>query len=304
MTSLTQRCRVSRNEKLVGPTWEGVELVPQGTLLSLVARTFCLLNLFLLIGNAQLSSGSTPNKIDGSLSNRSGRVFARLDGRERISLERRQHLETKLRQITGLLDLNFQEDGVLQLNHANSSSGSKSARALLERAVQGKNVIVIEDTSRRPDVIFARVVATRGASQTSQIYLVQIDFVDFEFLMGDGPALKAFDVGWALLHELDHVVEDSEDSGLRDEVGECETHINRMREECNLPLRAGYFHTLLPRSNETEFASKFVRLPFVQKTTNKQKRYWVMWDAGVVGGLEDHRPSLSLTYAAESRAIR
>ena len=273
-------------------------MLPKGTLLSLVARTFCLCSIGLLIGNIRSGSGNPRNKIDGSSSNRSGGVFARLDGREGISVERRQHLERKLRQISGLPDLHFEDDGVLSLKTASTSSGSKSARALLEKAVHGDSLIFIEDTSRRPDVIFARVATTRIAPQRSQIHLVQIDFLDFEFLMGDQPALKAFDVGWAFLHELDHVIEKSEDSNLGNQIGECEAHINLMREECNLPLRADYFHTLLPGSKETEFISKYVRLPFVQKTANKQKRYWIMWDARVVGGLEDHRPIWSLTGAA------
>jgi hypothetical protein len=176
-------------------------LLPKGTLLSLVARTFCLCCIVLLIGDTRSGSGNPRNKIDGSSSNRSGGVFARLDGREGISVERRQHLERKLRQISGLPDLHFEHDGVLSLKTASTSSGSKSARALLEKAVQGDSLIFIEDTSRRPDVIFARVSTSRKAPHRSQIYRVQIDFVDFEFLMGDRPALKAFDVGCALLHE-------------------------------------------------------------------------------------------------------
>jgi hypothetical protein len=212
----------------------------------------------------------------------SGRVFTKLPA------ERRTQLETKLRQITGLPELRF-ADGALRLNVANISGGSKSARALVEKALQGDAVIVIEDASRRPDVVFARVGLARDRS--SNVYVLQLDFADFEFLMGDEPALKAFDVGWAFLHELDHVVEDSDDSNSRNQIGECEVHINQMREECGLPLRADYFHTPIPRSTEGEFTSNFVRLPFVRKTgvANKQKRYWVIWDAGIVGGLEEHR---------------
>jgi hypothetical protein len=265
-------------------------LLPQGTLLSLVARTSCLLTLLLLIGNSQYSSGNA-RELSLSTSSQtlgSGSVFTRLPP------ERRSQLETKLRKISGLPDLRF-ADGVLRLNSANISGGSKSARALLEKALHGTAVIVIEDASRRPDVVFARVGLARDS--TSNVFVLQLDFADFEFLMGDEPALKAFDVGWAFLHELDHVVEDSKDSNSRNEIGECEVHINQMREECSLPLRADYFHTFLPRSTETEFTSKFVRLPFVQKTgvANKQKRYWVIWDAGIVGGLEQHPKTWSLT---------
>ena len=262
-------------------------MLPQGTLLSLVSRTCCLLTLLLLIAHDS-SGDARVNNTNLSLSTFSqtlsgGSVFTRLP------TERSGQLESKLRQITGLPELRFAE-GVLRLNSANISGGSKSARALLEKTLQGDAVIVIEDASRRPDVVFARVGLARDS--TLNVFVLQLDFADFEFLMGDEPALKAFDVGWAFLHELDHVVEDSNDSTSRNEIGECEVHINQMREECNLPLRADYFHTPIPRSTDSEFTSRFVRLPFVRKTgiANKQKRYWVIWDAAIVGGLEEHRP--------------
>jgi hypothetical protein len=266
----------------------------------LVARTFLLFGFFLCSGNTQYSSGNINNKIDSPITTECPGIFARLDGGKRVSRERREYLATKLREITGLKNLNFADNGLLQLDNASPSVGSKTARMLLEKGVRGNNIIIIEDVSRRADVIFARVVTNRKAANRSRVYLIQIDFVDFEFLMGDAPALRAFDVGWAFFHELDHIVENSKDSGLDNSVGECESHINLMREECDLPLRADYFHTRLPRPKEIEFISKFVRLPFVHQTGNKQKRYWVMWDAGIVGTLEVHRPTLSLTDAAET----
>jgi hypothetical protein len=255
----------------------------------------------MLIGQIQLAFANTTSNTDASVSGTGSSVFARVDGREAISPQRQRQLLLKLRQITGLSDLQFQQDGSLVLHSTSSSSGSQSARALLQKAVQGSNLIIIEDTSRRPEVVFAQVIPGRELRPGVHAYRIQIDFVDFESLIGDQAALRAFDVGWAFLHELDHVIENSEDSRSLDEVGDCEAHINRMREECDLPLRADYFHTLLEGSAKLEFISRFVRLSFVQKTANKQKRYWVMWDAGVVGGFEDHRPTLSLTNPAESR---
>jgi hypothetical protein len=251
------------------------------------------------VGNLSPTLGN-PRTEEESLPPRRG-VFAKLNGREGVTRERRQLLEEKLRRITGLPELEFEKDGTLRLNVCDTSNGSKTARMLIDKAVAGNKTIVIEDVSRRPEVVFARVVAGPEMPQKSALYLIQIDFVDFDFIIGDRPALSAFDVGWAFLHELDHLIEASEDSTTLEDVGDCETHINKMREECNLPLRAEYFHTFLPGSANSEFISKFVRLSFVQKSANKQKRYWVMWDADVVGGLDEHRPSLSLT---KSRAGR
>ena len=61
-----------------------------------------------------------------------------------------------------------------------------------------------------------------------------------------------------------------------------------MRRECNLPQRAGYFYALWPLSTDSAFMTRLVRLAFDQEppTANKKKRYWLLWDANIVGGLE------------------
>ncbi|MGH9836443.1 MAG: hypothetical protein ACREBD_28755 [Blastocatellia bacterium] len=70
---------------------------------------------------------------------------------------------------------------------------------------------------------------------------MQLDFSDFAELRGEQEALAAFDLGFAILHELVHGV-----LGLRDavgetkELGECDELINQMRRELNLPERQGY----------------------------------------------------------------
>ena len=122
----------------------------------------------------------------------------------------------------------------------------------------------------------------------AEVHIVLIDFDDFRQVSGDKQARAAFDVGWAVLHEIDHVVEDSEDPQI-DVVGDCEDHINRMRRELGLPIRNSYFFTLLPIKNDSNLISRFVRLGFEQETgpTSKRRRYWLVWDAAVVGGLAD-----------------
>ena len=208
--------------------------------------------------------------------------------REDIQPGERTRLANKLREITGLQDLRFDDAGVLQLGTRADSRGSKSARELLFRAVHGPNVIILEDASRRTDVVFAQVMKGKWKRQVARntlVFVVQIDFADFKCLIGDEPALKAFNVAWALLHELDHIVENSNDSTSPAEAGECEDHINQMRLERNLPTRAGYFHNLFPLSGGTEFATKLVRLSFLagDGLTEKRRQYWLMWDAQVVG---------------------
>ncbi len=209
--------------------------------------------------------------------------------REELSSARREMLAAKLRAITGL-PVEFDSSGALRLLHSEARGGSQSARDLLTKALNGKRVLILEDASERQDVAFARVVPGRWkhyASENPETFVVLIDFADFEHLLGDDAALKAFDVGWAFLHELDHVVNDLSDGASLNETGECEAHINLMRREMNLPIRADYFFTFFPEAERSDFRTRFVRLAFdrTDALTKKHHRFWVMWDATVVGGL-------------------
>ena len=210
--------------------------------------------------------------------------------REELSTSHREVLAAKLRDITGL-PVAVDSNGALRVTSAVANGGSQAARNLVSKALAGRNLIVLEDASDRQDVVFSRVVAARWkhhASEMPPTFVVLIDFADFDHLLGDREALKAFNVGWAFLHELDHVVNDSLDATEAEQTGECEAHINLMRRECNLPLRANYFFTYLPYT-QRDFRTRFVRLAFehTDALTNKQRRYWVMWDAGLVGGLPE-----------------
>ncbi len=208
--------------------------------------------------------------------------------RDDLSSRHRAELANRLRRITGWQDLGFERGGTLRLGTKEPTGGSRSARELLQSAISGPNVVILEDASRRSDVAFCRVVPGRwkkDADDKPPVYVVLLDFVDFEYLLGDTPALDAFDVGWGLLHELDHVVNNSADSSSPGDTGECEAHINKMRRECNLPERVDYLYRLTPWSQESAFVTRFVRLPFCQDDgVNKKKHYWLIWDARLVGG--------------------
>jgi hypothetical protein len=150
--------------------------------------------------------------------------------------------------------------------------------------------LILEDASDRQDVVFSQVIPGRlkhHSANSPQSYVVIIDFADFDRLLGDEAALLAFDVGWAFLHEVDHVINDYSDSSSPAETGQCETHINVMRRELDLPVRADYFYALFPDAERSEFRTRFARLAFdrADPTTKKRRRYWVMWDATVVGGM-------------------
>jgi hypothetical protein len=97
---------------------------------------------------------------------------------------------------------------------------------------------VLEDASSRSDVAFCRVRSRTFARQEQRsvrAFVVLIDFNDFRQIIGDQQARAAFDVGWAVLHEVHHVVNDSEDAQSNTEVGACERDINRMRSSSACP---------------------------------------------------------------------
>ena len=214
--------------------------------------------------------------------------------RHNISKAHRNELAAKLRKITGLPELEIDSSGVLSLGKRDAVGGSRKARELLLRVVWGVNAVVLEDASRRSDVAFMRVVPGTwrvAKGDRPPAFVVQIDFADFDHVMGDAPALAAFDVGWGLLHELDHIANDSKDDAALGEAGDCEARINEMRLECNLPQRTDYFYTLSPLTLDSPFTTRLVRLAFEQPQSReaKKKRYWVTWDANLVGGIDQQK---------------
>ena len=214
--------------------------------------------------------------------------------RDDVSVVHRQQLAKKLGAITGFADLKFDRDGFLRAGNSQPAGGSPGARELIASAISGLNLVVIEQATNSVEVAFCRVIPGRwkkNAASSPPVFVVQIDFADFDQLIGDERALEAFNVGWGLLHELDHIVNDSPDATSLSETGACEAHLNQMRRECNLPQRAAYFSTLLPLNADRNFTTRFVRLAFEeqQSPATKTKRYWVIWDANVVGGLDPNQ---------------
>jgi len=210
--------------------------------------------------------------------------------RDQITPAHRQLLLSELGAISGLT-LKCDPDGELTATSPVAHVGSPTARDLIAKALTGRDLVIIEDASNRQDVVFSRVVPARWKHHPSSMppaFVVLIDFADFNQLIGDAEALEAFNVGWAFLHELDHVVNDSSDNAGLNETGECESHINAMRRECGLPSRAEYFFKFFPAADQSDFRTRFVRIAFdkTDAKTNKRHRYWVTWDAVIVGGLQ------------------
>jgi hypothetical protein len=217
--------------------------------------------------------------------------------RSSVSQRHRSELQEKLKRITGWRDLGFTSEGALVLGTNLGSTGSESARQLLRSSVSGSRMILIEDATGRKDIAFCRVhVSTLIGEKLSTVYVVMIDFADFRQLSGDKQARAAFDVGFAVLHEINHVVHDSTDPKISGGVGDCETQINRMRQELGLPIRTDYYFSLLPLRTDLRLISRFVRLGFhlSDQATGRTKRYWLVWDAALVGGLRSDHETAAL----------
>src|SRR5688572_2266990 len=207
-----------------------------------------------------------------------------------VSSAHREELLRRLRKITGWTNLTFDKEGALQESAEQSHGGSASARDLLTRALSVSGMIVLEDASSRKDVVFCKVVSGKPDPQLAiagEVHVVQIDFTDFRQVSGDKQALAAFDVGWAVLHEIEHVVDDSEDPRQVGSAGDCESHINKMSRELGLRVRNSYFYTFLPISDDRKLVGGVVRLGFDEESgpASMQRRYWLIGDAAVVGGL-------------------
>ena len=213
----------------------------------------------------------------------------RIVSRASLAEAKRAALAAQLRAITGWAGLHFDSQGALRFGTQAPSGGSQSARALLAEAQGGENLLIIEDASGSADVAFSCVLEGRwrdGSEGRPAAFVVQIDFDDFTHIRGDRAALAAFNVGWGLMHEVEHAVRDSADPEGPGESGECEAAINLMRRECGLAKRAEYFYTPLPGAERGDFKTRYVRLAFeeARAADKKRRRYWLYWDAAQTGG--------------------
>lgn len=249
----------------------------QGIFFSIIARNGCRV-VILLVSLASCAAAET----EQSPSN--------IVCRKQLSVQLQDQMARRLREITGWPNLKFDSNGTLQVGAGEPVGGSKSARDLVAKLIHGPDFVALEEANNRSDVVFSRLVSARwiqGSVDKPPAHIVLIDFADFKHVMGDKRGLDAFNVGWVLLHEFDHIATDSDDAAAGDEIGECEDHINQMRRECHLPQRADYFFTPFPLSPDSDFPTRFVRLSFFENDANQNKqRYWLIWDAALVGGLE------------------
>jgi hypothetical protein len=225
-------------------------------------------------------------------------------GPQRLNERQLQTLQESLRQKTGFVELAFDRQGALTLgNRQNIASGSATARALLQAAVDSPNLYELESHERSPEIAFARFqeIEDRLMGETSRrtsVYQVQLDFADFTYLRGAREAKASFDIGIALLHELAHAVmklQDPQDEEV-DQIGECDAHVNQMRRELQLPERLHYHPGIAVMQIDDVRRIVSARLVFVERAAaNAQPnaKYSLTWlpsqvapNAGNIAGLQ------------------
>ena len=221
--------------------------------------------------------------------------FTRVDARElpyqfRPGIRISQTKPPTTRELSGLmrelswlsgLDLKVAVDGTIYYERKALSEGDSAiARKLLVTAIDGSDSFSVESADHSTQVAFAQIekmlVYTDGADRRHNDWVIRIDFADFAQLRGDAAALKAFNPGINMLHELTHAILKLPDpEGPGDQLGQCERYLNLMRAELGLPLRQHY----LPKSRLATSPGSLTQtlqgeLNFTHGDLNSKKAKW------------------------------
>ena len=217
-----------------------------------------------------------------------------------------KHLATllaSLRAKTGFTGLHFDDADYLVIGHqGNFVNGSGTARKLLSEAVEGKVLFRLESHNHSPQIKFAQLktgainqnMATKAIVDVSAII---IDFPDFDYLTGDREALRAFDLGFIVLHELVHGVYHLPDATENPrELGKCDEVVNKIRRDLGLPERQYYLarsHTSVTSYGSiTKSALQFTQIK--KNGGNLQtKTFYLFWETGKVGRVTNDEQLLS-----------
>lgn len=169
----------------------------------------------------------------------------------RISQTKRpttRKLDRLIRELSWLSGLNLtvdQDNAIRYERNLPAATGSVIARELLMKAIDSSDSFSLESADYSAQVAFAQIESTMSYSDgihRRNVWVIRIDFSDFAQLRGDDAALKAFNPGMNIMHELTHAILRLPDpEGPKDQLGECERYLNLMRAELGLPLRQYYF---------------------------------------------------------------
>ena len=185
---------------------------------------------------------------------------------------------------TGFNEIGIDGAGAVTLgNRAYLHTSSQTARALMIAAVDSQHSFTIENRDRSTVIAFARIQedidCTHEPATRYRGWQIQVDFSDFNKLRGNHFVLAAFDPAINVLHELVHGVFGYNDPlDARDELGQCERYVNRIRAELGMPLRLRYYGKNVMTLDRAETAA--TQLIFVDSASqrNNQRNYVVWFD--------------------------
>jgi hypothetical protein len=187
----------------------------------------------------------------------------------RLSPAQKDKLEASLRRITGWQQLRADKHGHLLLEETSEFvAGSVWARRVLRAILRSGHRFVIENHFAAPTIHFGQLdqgtkYEDERAGIKLEIYRVRLDLADFQNMQAAPEVRAAFDEGFTLLHELLHGL-GLQDTSIRNEIGDCEQIINRIRMDLGLPLRDQYLGDLLITTPKI----KTVRLRFKSQKIN------------------------------------
>lgn len=218
-----------------------------------------------------------------------------------LNAKQMRALLVSLREKTGWPQLTFDEAGFLICDDREQfTGGSVAARTLLAAAITGTLAFDLESHNNELAITFASLAPgslyqSLATGKRIDIFPLQIDFTDFNWLRGNAETLTTFDIGLVVLHELAHGVWRLRDAQSReDEPGECESYINRIRRELNLPERVNYFARVTHNGPDANSQNRpgaelvFVRRSFKAEKLKLEHQY-LRWDASYVGLIQPDR---------------
>ena len=191
-----------------------------------------------------------------------------------------RELDGLIRELSSLsgLPLKVNVDGTIHYDpQLPAGGGSAIARELLVKAIDNSDSFSVESANRSAEVAFAQIESTitysDGINPRHNEWVIRIDFADFAQLRGDAIAIKAFNAGMNMMHELTHAILKLPDpQGPDDPLGQCERYLNLMRVELGLPSRQYYFpKTRLARSPASPSQILQAELKFTHEHPHSKK---------------------------------
>jgi hypothetical protein len=229
--------------------------------------------------------------------------------KHRLTDKQLQQLIKSLAAKTGLQEIGFDAEGFMTLgNRKNYLGGSATARQLLMDAVDHDSQLVLENHNRSSSVVFANLgkstmYISMQTKQQMEHQPLQIDFSDFNKLIGPKEVLASFDLGMTFLHELVHGVRKLKDSVNEwEEIGDCERAVNTMRKELGLPERQQYIARSHTVRSAMGWTIKMAELQFARTDFRNGKlktdEYKLSWDVNRVGLGDQERVNKTLQATA------